>query len=217
MPLLGPRNPLRTAHWVAGAGGELARKPRSSWHSEAVPEVLRVGVDDWVVGCCLDPPSVGQKVEWLLRFHKRGTGWYGDAESTEQLHVDATELPDWEGLTNGRRPLLLRTSGGASLYYETTSRTVGGLRLSGSISIAQHGEAPDSFPVVHGLVERVRMAHTMYEQRPAGSRSWEPALPADVLYEELQAAPKWFPSYDGVAERARFSNSVLVDLAVRRN
>jgi hypothetical protein len=87
------------------------------------------------------------------------------------------------------------------------------LELAGGVSIAQHGEAPDAVPTTEGRVTRLRLAYTLYEEVPAGSRSWQPVEPLDVIYEDVHSSPKWFPDEvrDGDG-RERLGNSLLVDL-----
>ena len=175
--------------------------------------VLKVGVDGWVVGCCLAPPAVGHDVEWLLQFHEQATMPFADSESLQSLEATASRRAEWDGLTLDRVPMMLRC-GGADLYWENAQPPSDAQLLTGTITIAQHGEAPKDFPTVQGRIRRVRMAHTLYEEQPPGSRSWTPVRPADVRYEDRDAAPKWFPDHDGGTSPARFSNSVLVELQV---
>jgi len=175
--------------------------------------VLKIGVDGWVVECCLAPPAVGHDVEWLLQFHEQATMPFADNESLQSLEATASRRAEWDGLTLDRVPMMLRC-GGADLYWESARPPSDAQLLTGTITIAQHGEAPQDFPTVQGRIRRVRTAHTLYEEQPPGSRSWTPVRPADVRYEELDAAPKSFLDHNPGTSPARFSNSVLVELQV---
>jgi hypothetical protein len=87
------------------------------------------------------------------------------------------------------------------------------LDLVGAVSIAQHGEAPEAVPPTRGRVARLRMAHTLYEEVPPGSRSWQPVEPLDVTYRDVPASPKWFRDDERYADgRERSGNTLLVDL-----
>ncbi len=91
--------------------------------------------------------------------------------------------------------------------------------MRAALRVATHGEAPADLPPVHGRVSRVRMLRTVYVQDPAGSSTWVPAEPVDVLLEDLDAAPKWFPD-DSPPDTpqatgpVRLATAVLVDLDV---
>ena len=173
-----------------------------------------MGVDGRVVECCLEPPLVGQKVGWQLQFHQDDDGVCTDAdEAVQLLHVVAVPLQDWDGPTLDRRPVRLRTQGGADLYWEA-ERPVAGHALLGTItiSISRHGEAPGEVPPVEARVRRVRLTHTSYEEVPPGSHSWAAVRPVDVRHEDVRAAPTWFPDTDLSHSPVRLADQVLVDL-----
>lgn len=176
---------------------------------------MRLMISGWVIECCLDPPVVGQQVEWVLLFHER-EALDGDPTSLERLECTASHLPDWEGRGRDRAPVLLHVPG-AVLYWETPQPRYGSLTLVGNVSIAQHGEAPEAVPRTLGRVARLQMAHTLYEEVPPGSRSWQPVEPLDVMYEELRASPKWFRDEETFSDgRERVGNALLVDFALDR-
>lgn len=167
--------------------------------------LLRVEVRDWVIECCLPPPAVGQEVAWGLQLHEGAGG------SAQELRATATTLPAWPGLACGRTPVRLEVEG-AVLYTERPAPVDGDVLVTGTIRVAQHGEAPEDLPPVRGRVRRLRLAHVLHEQVPPGV--WQVVQPYDVRYEDVQEAPRWFPAQDRSTSPARLTPLVLVDLEV---
>lgn len=175
---------------------------------------LPVGIDSWVIECCLEPPGVGDSVDWGLQFIERGRWPDCDPEQQVKMMANATPLPDWEGATLGTWPVRLDADG-ATLYWEAPhSVTAGPVTVSGHITIAQHGEAPEDLPSTTGAVHRVRLITTLYEQDPPGSQSWRPTRPADVTYRDVDRTPKWFPDELSDSSPGYLTNAALVDLQV---
>lgn len=173
--------------------------------------LLTVHVSGWEVECCLEPPEVGATVDWTLSFTD-GTDAV-DAEQLVTLAATATPLDDWEGATLGRSPVRLDV-GHAALHWEASAPVSGACTLVGSVYLAHHGEAPEDFPETRGVVRRLRLAGTLYEERPPGSRSWTYVLPRDVTHRDVERSPEWFTDDLRVGTRARLENALLVDLEV---
>ena len=177
---------------------------------------LPVGVDSWVIECCLEPPGVDDTVSWSLRFIEESRWGPRHQQERVELRAYATPLADWEGATLDTWPVQLAAEGVAFYWEAPHPVEPGPLIAAGHLVISHHGEAPENFPTTTATVVRVRMAGTMYTEDPPDSGSWRQVEPPDVEYTDLERAPKWFPDTPEGPPPCRFLNAVIVDLGITK-
>ena len=172
---------------------------------------LPVVVPGWEIECCLEPPSVGDLVEWPLQFVERENPEGAPDPTLVALQAVATPLPDWEGATEERWPVRLDLPGG-SFYWDAPKEVEAGpVELRGYLLLVRHGDAPDDFPETTGIVRRVQVSATRYAQSEPGVSFWPSIDPPDVHYRDVPTAPSWF-DHDLSETRDRLDDGVLVDL-----
>lgn len=171
---------------------------------------LPVSIAAWQIQCCLPPPAVGDEVAWPLMLREDESV---DPAALLTVTGQARRLPTWGGATLGSQPSLL-TLDSAVLYWEPTTRLAGEQRVSGHLTVEDHGSAPDDLPLTHGRIVGIRIVGTLYEEVPPGAGSWQPARPRDVVHVHVPAVMRWFGEPRTPVAPARLFDSVLVDLEV---
>lgn len=156
-------------------------------------------------------------VEWYLDEDRRVlavgdaiTSWmtFEDAEQhpapgerLQTVRGVARALPRWPGAEDGRHPVAIDVPGG-TFYWDAPERVEGAIEVTGSISF-NNVDAPDRFPVTHGVVRRVRMEWQECVERDGRAG---PSPQAEPRYEDVSAS--WFPPDD----RPERWTGCLVDL-----
>jgi hypothetical protein len=156
---------------------------------------LPVFVVGWQLECCMEPPSVGDQVEWQLIFAETPPDApERDGKKTVELDVVAHPFDDPPvGRSDDRGvdhfDIRLEIAGTDGWLFWSAPRLVAGpARLTGTITEDHHVDAPDTLPPTVGTVGRIEVESQRYR---LGAEAWSP-VPGTETYEPVTTSPKWF-------------------------
>jgi hypothetical protein len=116
----------------------------------------------WQFGCCGTPFTVGDEVEWTLRFGEP-FDWLNEETIVTTLDGRAEAFEE--------RFTVLR-SGGLTAFWEGSGKSHGAVQVRGLLREDHHGAVPDNLPETMGTVEEVSTIIGQFES--ADGTSWKP-------------------------------------------
>ncbi|MEG8275846.1 DUF6578 domain-containing protein [Streptomyces sp. AHA2] len=161
--------------------------------------------EDWQLECCGTSFAVGDEVTWplLLRDAESvyGGGWHD-------------QLTPLAGCVEEAGVRLLREESGLVValgadHGDGRDRRAGSRGRIGSVGllvVERHGAA---WPEVTGRVRAVQVLTQAYEERPPGSRTWQP-VPGKRRLRPVDRCPRWFAGGTGAGQGFRWGESGAV-------
>ncbi|WP_201464626.1 hypothetical protein [Janibacter melonis] len=115
--------------------------------------VLPVRIPDWVIEDGGWHVGRGAVLQMWLTFTEESR-YTQPRPGVVELHATATPLSPWPGAELGRHPTRLDADG-AYIYWDAPSPVSGAVRVRGGLE-GHTVDAPQGFPMVAGVVRRVR-------------------------------------------------------------
>jgi hypothetical protein len=164
--------------------------------------------DDWQMGCCGEPFSVGDRVAWTLALREPGDVLDPDSWREDFSELDGSvELVEDEDEDPG---VVLRVPGLTALWAAEPPLPARA-HATGLLCVEDH-ILPEEMPLTEGIVRSIRIVTQGYA-RPAPGEAFEPVA-GERWLRAVDSCPKWFDDggWDGTADYHRRESGALVGL-----
>ncbi|MGP4001643.1 DUF6578 domain-containing protein [Streptomyces sp. 8N706] len=157
--------------------------------------IWKIHYPAWEMECCGTPFSVGDDVEWIVQLEP-------PADLTPGVWEDCfTEV---EGVLaplsgEGEEEGAVLRAGGLTALWVVPPPYPSRARLSGLLSVSEHGPEPEEVPPTAGRVRGIQVVTQGFRESAPGSRTYVP-VPGERWLRPEPTCPKWFGSF-GEEER----------------